>query len=214
MANQKLEVPPVPPLGTSGASYSQNLQNQNNNVLRLFFIRLIGVLSSLFGPAGARYIDTPNGLFFSTQDQTLVATNTEYAITFNNTYLGNHISIVDSSKITAVYGGVYQFQFSGQTKSTNSSAKDLFIWMKRNGTTLGYTTHQYTLEGSDNHLNINWNFSIDLSAGQYLQFFWAASDTAVTLETTSATSPHPGIPSAVVSVTYVAPLPDTLPTPP
>ena len=214
MANQKLEIPPVPPLGTSGLSYSQDLQNQNNNVLRLFFIRLMGVLSSLFGPAGIRYIDTPNGLFFSTEDQTIAANNTGYAVTFNNTYLGNNLSVVDSSKITAVYGGIYQFQFSGQVKSTNASAKDVFLWMKRNGTTLGYTTHQYTIEGSDNHTNINWNFSIDLSSGQYLQFFWAGSDTALTLETTAATSPHPGIPSAVVSVTYVAPLPDTLPTPP
>jgi len=90
----------------------------------------------------------------------------------------------------------------------------VFIWMKRNGTTIGYTTHQYTVEGSDNHININWNFSIDLSDGGYLQFFWAGTDTALTLETTAATSPHPGIPSAVVSVTFVAPLPDTLPTPP
>lgn len=214
MSNQKLEIPPVPPLGTSGVFYSQDLQNQNNNVLRLFFIRLMGVLSSLFGPAGARFVDAPNGLFFSTADQTLAATNTGYAVTFNNTYLNNYLSVVDSSKVTAVYGGIYQFQFSGQIKSTNASPKDVFLWMKRNGTTIGYTTHQYTIEGSDNHTNINWNFSIDLSSGQYLQFFWGATDTAVTLETTVATTPHPGIPSAVVSVTYVAPLPDTLPTPP
>jgi hypothetical protein len=30
----------------------------------------------------------------------------------------------------------------------------------------------------------------------------------------TATSPHPGIPSSVMTVNYVSPLPDTLPTPP
>lgn len=211
---QQLQVPAVPNLPVPSVTYSREFQSQNNGILKIFFIKLMNAFNSLTGTAGVRYIDCPNGLFFSTTDQTLAASNTEYAITFGTTYLGNHLSIVDNSKITAVYGGIYQFQFSGQVKSTNASAKDVFIWMKRNGTTIGYTTHQYTIEGSDNHTNINWNFSIDLSDGGYLQFFWAGTDTALTLETTAATSPHPGIPSAVVSVTFVAPLPETLPTPP
>lgn len=211
---QQLQVPAVPNLPVPSVTYSRDFQSQNNGILKIFFIKLMNAFSSLTGLAGSRYIDTPNGLFFSTTDQTLAAINTEYAVTFGTTYLDRHISIVDSSKITVVYGGIYNFQFSGQIKSSNASPKDVFLWLKRSGTTIGYTTHQYTVEGSDNHTNINWNFSIDMADGAYIQFYWGATDTNVTLETTVATSPHPGIPSAVVGVTFIAPLPDVIPTPP
>lgn len=211
---QQLQVPAVPNLPVPSVAYSRDFQSQNNGILKIFFIKLMNAFSSLTGLAGGRYIDNPNGLFFSTTDQTLAASNTGYPITFATTYLDRHVSVVDSSKITVVYGGIYNFQFSGQVKSTNSSSKDVFLWIKRSGTTIGYTTHQYTLGGSDNHMIVNWNFNIDMADGDYIQLYWAASDTNVTLETTAATSPHPGIPSAVVAVTFVAALPDVIPTPP
>ena len=70
------------------------------------------------------------------------------------------------------------------------------------------------MSGSGQHIPLSWSFSIDMSANQYIEFMWAADSTSVTLEATTATSPHTGIPSAVLAVNYVAPLPATLPTPP
>jgi hypothetical protein len=90
----------------------------------------------------------------------------------------------------------------------------VYLWIERNGTDIGYSTHQYTLSGSDNHLNVNWNFNIDMQDGDYLELEWAANSTDVTMEATAATSPHPGIASAVMAVSFVAPLPDVIPTPP
>jgi hypothetical protein len=211
---KQLEVPALPDLPSPSPVYSSAYFSQFNGGIRTFFIRLLGNLQALFGPAGARYIDAPNGLFFSTQDQTLAATNTKYDITFNQTYLSSNVSVVDSTKITCAIGGIYNFQFSAQAKSNSSSAKQIYLMINRDGTDIGYTTRQSTLSGSDQHMSINWNFSIDVSSGSYIKLRWAGDSTGLTLEQTAATSPHTGIPSAVLAVNYVAPIPKTLPTPP
>ena len=210
----QIENPATPELPIAGVVYSGQLVNQTNGSLRLFFVRLMSNLRALFGPAGARFIDSPNGLFFSTQDQTLAAVDTKYDISFNQTYLNNSVSVVDSTKITCAIGGIYNFQFSAQAKSNSSSAKQIYLMINRDGTDIGYSTRQNTLSGSDEHMSINWNFSIDVQANSYVKLRWAGDSTGLTLESTTATSPHTGIPSAVLAVSFVAPLPLTLPTPP
>jgi hypothetical protein len=212
--NQQLNTPALPDLPNPQERYDRLTVAQTNAALRTFFLKVVNAFTSLLGPAGARYIDSPNGLFFSTSAQTLAATNTKYDITFDQTYLNNYISVVDSSKITCAVGGIYNFQFSGQAKSTNSSAKQIYLMINRDGTDIGYTTRQNTLSGSDQHMSVNWNFSIDVSAGSYIKLRWAGDSTDLRLEATAATSPHTGIPSAVLAVNYLAPLPTTLPTPP
>lgn len=218
MANksQSLETPIVPTMPVPGTRYEQSTSIQHNGLLRTFMLKLSSTLRSILGPNGGQYIDRPNGLFFNTADQTLAAINTATPVEFPTTYLSNAVKVNagTESRIYVSVSGVYNFQFSGQLKSGSSSSKQVYLWIVRNGTDIGYSTHQYTLAGSDNHLNIAWNFNIDMQDGDYLELEWAADDTNVTLEAAAATSPHPGIPSAVMAVSYVAPLPDVIPTPP
>lgn len=207
---QTLAAPPVPTLPNP----NDDVQRTSNGLLRTFMIRLTGALQSLFGPGGGQYIDNPNGLFYNTASQTLAAVNTGYPVTFNATYLDNYVSIVDSSKMTVEVPGVYNFQYSGSVQSTSSSAKDIFFWIARNGTTIGYSTAPYTLSGSGTYGRINWNFSIDMQAGDYLQLYWGANDTNVTLVTVAASAPYPAIPASVCAVMYSSALPADLPTAP
>jgi hypothetical protein len=210
----QITTPPVPELPVAGVVYSGSVVNQTNGSLRMFFIKISNTLRALFGTAGAQFIDAPNGLFFSTQTQTLAASNTRYDITFNQTYLSNGVSVVDSSKITCATGGVYNFQFSAQGKSGSSADKQVYVMINRDGTDLGYTSRQSTVTDNSQHLPLTWGFNIDVQAGSYIKLRWAGSSTNLTLEATAATTPHTGIPSAVLAVNYVAPLPVTLPTPP
>lgn len=218
MANksQSIESPTVPNLPTPGARYEQHTADQTNGLLRNFMLKLAASLRSVLGPNGGQYIDRPNGLFFSTDDQTLAAINTATAVEFPIEYLNNGVEVNagTESRIYVSVSGIYNFQFSGQLVSNNSSAKQIYLWIVRNGTDIGYSTHQYTLSGSNTHLNVSWNFNIDMQAGDYLELEWAADDTSVTMEATAAAGAHPGIPSAVMAVSYVAPLPDVIPTPP
>ena len=208
----------APSLPLAPREWDQRYQDQFSNVLRLYFNRLDSFLSKLetSGAINPSTVNFPNGLFFSTVDQTLAAVDTAYPITFNQTYLNNFVALQSgsTSKIEVAVSGVYNFQFSGQLKSTNASAKDVHIWINRNGTTIGYSAHRYTIEGSDNHSNVAWNFDIDLAAGEYIQMYWGADDTHVTLETIPAAAPYPAVASAVLAVNFVARLPDPRPTPP
>lgn len=212
---QRVE-PPALPLATE--QYNKAYQDQLNNVLRLYFNRLNNILRQMntSGAIDPSLINNPNGLFFNTANQTLAVVDTGYPITFNATYLDNQVALqtASTSKIEVELDGVYNFQLSCQLKSTNASAKDVQIWIKRNNTTIGYSSHKYTLEGSDNHMNVSWNFDIDLASGEYIEMYWGANDTNVTMEAIAASAPYPAAASAVMAVNYVARLPDPRPTPP
>jgi hypothetical protein len=208
----------APNLPLAPVQYDSRYIDQLNNVLRLYFNRLDAILEQLktsdsIDPANVNF---PNGLFFNTADQTLAAVDTGYPITFNQTYLNNFVALqtASTSKIEVAVAGVYNFQLSAQLKSTNASAKDVQIWIKRGTTTIGYSGHRYTVEGSDNHMNVNWIFDIDLAVGEYIEMYWGANDTNVTLEAIPASAPYPAVASAVMAVNFVARLPDPRPTPP
>jgi hypothetical protein len=205
MANEIQKVEP-PALPLAPEEYQRPYMDQNSNVLRLFFNRLVNSLNTLLGTDdGGRFLYMPRGLFYSTTDQTAAATNTGYPIKFENTYIGNGISIagVDSTRITVSADGVYNFQVTLQTAHTNSSAVQVWTWINKNGTDVTYGGQQQTIVGNANQ-PVYWNFSIDLTAGQYIEMYWATADLSLSLDSTAPTSPHPGIPSTIVAVSFVS----------
>lgn len=206
--------PPALPLGTE--QYQRPYQDQLNNVHRLFYNRLTNIVNAVLGSNGGQFIDCPNGLFFSTTDQPIAVVNVGQPIDFPTEYLNNAVRVNagTDSRIYVDVDGIYNFQFSGQLRSNSGSAKQVYIWIARNGADIGYSTHQYTVSGGNTHLNISWNFDIDLAAGEYIEMQWASDDIDMSLEATTATAVHPGIPSAVMAVNFIAPLPVPRPTPP
>jgi hypothetical protein len=212
----RLQKTPPPALPYAVPAYTPTYIDQLLKVLRLYFNRVSDVLNAITGVNGGQYIDCPNGLFFSTTDQPIGAVNTAQPIDFPIEYLNNAVR-VNSGTDSRVYvgvGGVYNFQFSGQLRSGSASAKQVYIWINRNGTDIGYSTHQYTVSGSGTHLNISWNFDIDLGGGEFIEMQWSSSDIDMKLESSTAVAPHPGIPSAVMAVNFIAPLPDPRPIAP
>jgi hypothetical protein len=53
-----------------------------------------------------------------------------------------------------------------------------------------------------------------LDEGEYVELRWASNDIDMKLEAAAATALHPGMPSAVIAVNFIAPLPVPRPTPP
>jgi len=212
----RLQKTPPPALPYAVPAYTPTYIDQLLKVLRLYFNRVSEVLNAITGVNGGQYIDCPNGLFFSTTDQPIAVINTAQPIDFPIEYLNNAVRVNSGtdSRIYVDIGGVYNFQFSGQLLSGSASAKQVYIWINRNGTDIGYSTHQYTVSGSGNHLNISWNFDIDLDGGEYIEMQWASNDIDMKLEASVATAVHPGIPSAVMAVNFIAPRPVPRPTPP
>lgn len=212
----RLLQPKAPRLPAAGAQYDLMSQNQLHNALRVYFNQLDGMSGALLGRNGGQYLDCPNGLFFNTADQTFAAVNTAYPVLFPTAYLTNAVDVNagTDSRVYVAVSGIYNFQYSGQLVSTNSSTKDVFLWIKRNGVNIGYSTHVYSVSGNGHHITIGWTFNIDMLAGDYLELEIAVTDTTVRLEATAPTAVHPGVPSSVIAVNFIAPVPEVLPTPP
>jgi len=210
----KVEAPalPIPPERNILRTYLDDL----NNILRLFFNRLANNVNLLTGEYGGQFIEKPNAVFFSTVDQTAASTGTAYALQFENTYLGEAISITGTPKtrITPTYSGIYNFQVSAELFSNSANSKVVDLWIRRSGVDIGNTAKEHILSGSGGIDDFNYNFNIDVSAGQYIEMMWATDDTNITINYQAASSPRPAIPSTIVTVTFVSALPETLPTPP
>lgn len=157
-----------------------------------FFYNLFAVL----GSGSLRY-----GTFFDTTDQTAAATNTAYAITFNNTDLsGGVYRGTPTSRIYVDRPGAYNFQFSLQLESTNATAKQIYIWPRINGADVPSSSTKITMKGSGEAYVAAWNFVLRMNTGDYFQLMWATSDTNVQIAADPATAFCPAIPSVILTV--------------
>jgi hypothetical protein len=176
---------------------------------------LSSAVNSVVGEYGGRFIEAPNAKFFSTVDQTASVINTAYALQFENTYLGEAISIAGTPKtqITPLYSGVYNFELSVELTSTNANSKELSFWVRRSGVDIANTGRLHVVSGSGGVDDFEYSFTIDLTAGQYIELMWATDDTGITIDYQAAASPRPAVPSTLLTVVFVSVVPETLPTP-
>lgn len=205
MANEINKTEP-PALPLAPEQYQRPYMDQNNNVLRLFFNRLVNTVNTLLSTDdGGKFLYMPRGLFYSTVNQTAAATNTGYPVEFENTYIGNGISVagVDNTRITVSADGMYNFQVTLQTAHTNSSDATVTTWINKSGTDVPYGGQVQTVKGNATRA-LYWNFSIDMLADDYIEMYWATDDTTLSLYTEAATALHPGVPSTIVAVSFVS----------
>jgi hypothetical protein len=208
---QQLEIPATPPLGASGIAYSQDVQNQNNNLLRLFFTKLVNSIQSLSGPRGGKYLNIPYGAFQDTTDQTAASANTAYAMTLNTTDYANGVSIASSSRITVTDAGIWNLQWSGQFENSDSQIHDVRVWLKINGTVVtgstGYISIPNSHGGVHGHLIAGWNYFVSLNATDYVEIWWETSNTAVSIQHYVAAGSYPSTASLIATMTFVSNLP-------
>ena len=99
MAERLVQKVPAPALPIPKAGPLKQYLDDLNNILRLFFNLLSNAVNSVFGEQGGRFIEAPNAKFFSTVDQTASIVDTAYALQFENTYLGEAISITGTPSL-------------------------------------------------------------------------------------------------------------------
>ena len=215
MAKQQLEIPAIPSLGTSGAVYSQNVQNQNNGLLGLFFTKLLNSIQPVIGRMGGKYLNNPYGAFQDSTDQVAANTTPAYAVTFNTTDFSNGVTIASSSRIPVADTGIWNLQFSIQFTNTTNSSQDVDVWFRVNGTNLANSNSRFGFAprkgaGDPYHTIATMNYFLSLNATDYVEIMWRPTDVGVTIEQYAAgTSPtRPAVPSAIATISFVSNLPN------
>ena len=109
-----------------------------------------------------------------------------------------------SSHVNFPNAGTYNIQFSAQFTSTTSSAKEIQLWIAKNGVNVTESNTQITLVGNDAAYVGAWNWVLTLAANDYIQLFWAASSTNVKMNgSITPLDSGPDIPSIILTATQV-----------
>jgi hypothetical protein len=144
------------------------------------------------------------GTFTNTTDHTLAAIDTAEPILLDTTEISNGVSLgTPASRIVVTEAGFYQVAVSIQITSTNSSAKNIYFWLDRNGTSVTSTTRVVTLAANGEFQPFSAVYDISLQANDYIRIMWAADSTAVKLEALAASAFAPSAPSVIVAVTQM-----------
>lgn len=193
-----------PALPLAPETYNRPFMDQNSNVLRLFFNRFVGSVNSLLSTAtGGKVLYTPCAAFYSTQDQSAAGTNTGYAVTFNNTSYTSAVTLSNNSRINVQNPGIYKFDVTLQIEHNNSSETPVTVWEQKNGSAIAYSGHKFDVKGNDDYI-LHWGFTAPLATDDYIEVYWATGNTQLNLHTETASSPHPGIPSASIDISFVS----------
>lgn len=208
----RLTVPPVPVLAAPFEIYDRPQQDAMLSGLRLFFTRVINVLSALNDSVGVGYLRSPHGGFSSRVTQSTTA-NTATRVAFATTDFLNNTSAHAGGGVEVAIAGVYLYQYMLQLESTSATAQEVSVWVRVNGVDVVYAGSKFAVPATHGGVNgytlATASFYVQLSATDYVDLWWATTSATVTLEAYAAqTVPFamPGIPSAIATLTFVSAL--------
>ena len=144
-------------------------------------------------------------LAYTTATHSAASTNTEYLITWENEPLSHHVTVDDTttSRINFEHAGTFKIDFSCELQSSNSNNKTIYIWPKKNGTSLPYSTMVHSVKNSGESQVITRSGIFQVEAGDYIESAFSVTDTGLSIQGTSASAPYPAASSATIIVTEV-----------
>lgn len=148
------------------------------------------------------------GSFYDIQDQQITEDqiNIGRPVLLRQTAEADGFSIVDNSKITAQYPGVYDIQFSFQFHYTGGggSGEIVEIWLVVNGNQVPETSTRVVVSSNHPYTVAAWDFIVNFAAGDNAQIYWATDNHHIIIQHDTSTMGGPDIPSAIVTVIPVA----------
>jgi hypothetical protein len=144
------------------------------------------------------------GVFSKTSDQTPASANTAYALTFDATDISNGVVIgTPTSRIVVPQSGLYNFNVSVQITSGNTSAKNVWVWLRKNGTDIANSARLVTININNGYVPVSFSEPVSMTASQYVEVMFAADDTAITIDNVASTAFAPAAPAVALEVTQV-----------
>ena len=149
------------------------------------------------------------GAFSDYTTQTIASSTTAYAIKIGQVDDAVGVSRSNDGRLTVLHEGVYNFQWSGQFVNSGVADANAYIWLRINGVDVVGSTGEISVpskHGSiDGHGLYGWNFVLSLAANDYIELWWSAETTSVSLAFKAAgTGPtRPSTASIVATLTQV-----------
>jgi len=213
---QQLQTPAVPDLPNPQERYDRLTVAQTNGALRTFFLKLTNALQSIASPRGGRFLNMPYGAFQDTSSQTIATINTATALKFNQTDYSNGVVVNSTTKLQVTHAGIYNLQFSVQVENTDNAMHDMNIWLRKGNDSgassdiagsagvIGLASRKSATEFY--HNIVGWNYFVEMAVDDYIQIYWSADSTLVSIPAYSAgTSPtRPSTASSVATMTFVS----------
>jgi hypothetical protein len=148
------------------------------------------------------------GSFYDTQTQRVTEPQEEqgFPVKLRTTAAAEGFSIVDNTKITAQYPGVYDFQFSFQFHNIGGGGSGITveIWLVVNGNQIADTNTRVTVNTNSPYVVSAWDFIVPVEAGDEVEIYWATDNYKIEMTATTSTMGGPNVPSAIVTVLPVA----------
>lgn len=155
------------------------------------------------------FINLPFGTFYDTTTQTAAA-NTPKAITFNSSSDLRHTYIgTPASRIVFDADGLTSVTFSVQFTNSSASDDDVYVWLRKNGADVPYTSSTVTVPKKhgivDGAALMTVNFHEVYGPADYLELYWLTINGTTSITTIPATtSPaKPVSPGVVLTVSQI-----------
>jgi hypothetical protein len=91
------------------------------------------------------------------------------------------ITLASSTQITVSKTANYNFQFSAQVDKTDTGLDQLDIWILRNNANYPDTNTTLTLNTANEPLLASWNYTLALTAGDFVEIGWQSADINIRL---------------------------------
>ena len=205
------KVPSVPNMPLAPREWGTSYQDQFTNILRLYLNQVTGVLTTITGPRGGRFLSSPNGSFYDSTDLIAANTTTAYPIPLANTYASSGVTVSNTSQIRVVAPGTYNIQVSAQLVNSTNAGQDIDLWFRKNNVDIPDSNSRMGLPprksvGVASHALLSISFFVSMQADDFLEIVWRTTDVDAYIEAFAAgTSPtRPAIPSVIVNVAFVS----------
>jgi hypothetical protein len=148
--------------------------------------------------------------FYSTFSQTLAATNTPARVKMDATGSASGItldSVTNIGRITFAKAGTYSVNWNAYFVYGTGGSTVTNVWIRKNGTDVVASNRTIINNSTPNETVLSSVSFVDVTASQYIEFFWAADGTNVPLTCiAAATTPYakPSTPGFSCAINIVA----------
>lgn len=152
-----------------------------------------------------RYLELPGRAeFLRTTNLAITAANTAQSIPLDTTTISQNVALgTPASRIVMTYAGLYRCYSKFQFLSGSASDKVVYFWWRKNGADVANSAFVRTLHANSEYQTLSREDTFSLAAGDYLELYWAADSTNVSLAGTAATAFAPASPSCEVYVEQI-----------